>query len=415
MQILIIIKKRVEFYVLFTTIFLFLTPTSAFSQPKIFQSWVNIQTHESFSSNMNKYNFPSDSIGIQQSNNFHNFRTKLALTISQSNKKRLLLDQSFLEYKNKESIYGIGKINRNWSFSKHTSLILSNNARPGDSIYFIKRDITPNGLVSSWIGPWSFEAFNSKLSSSSKVNNPMLLGMRLILEPSDNLKFELLKTSQWGGSEYSNNISAFSAAILGNTNESNNSNINQMAGFGLSFKYNLNQQPIRTYAQIVGEDESGSLPSCLTSLVGSEVILKNKLFSEIGFEYVDTRIDTTEHGFCGPQTAYSNIDYPYVNYGKTMGTSIDSEGKIFNVWASTKISENIDINYSIKHATINDFNTNRHRLSDKKESGWITTIGSSWKLNSLSINSNFTYQDLVLNKSKYKDGLSFNINTSFKF
>ena len=83
----------------------------------------------------------------------------------------------------------------------------------------------------------------------------MLLGMRLIIEPYHNLKFELLKTSQWGGSGYSNSFSALSSAILGNTNESNNSNINQMAGFGMSFENNIIQMPNRTYVQIIGEDE----------------------------------------------------------------------------------------------------------------------------------------------------------------
>ena len=84
---------------------------------------------------------------------------------------------------------------------------------------------------------------------------------------------------------------------------------------------------------------------------------KNKLLSKIGFEYIDTRIDTTEHGYCGPQTAYNNTDYPYTNYGKSMGASIDSEGKQYSVWATTKISENTKINYSIKNITINDFNS----------------------------------------------------------
>ena len=415
MQILIIFKKYVRRLKLYFFILLFLTPISAFSEPLEFRSWINIQSNKSFSHSTNKNNFADDSIGIQTSKKFHNFKTNLTLSITQADKKYLLYDQSFLEYKHNNNIYGIGKIDRNWSFSNHTSLILSNNARPSNSIYFLKKDSTSNGLLSSFVGPWSFEAFNSILSSSSKVKKPMLLGMRLIIEPYHNLKFELLKTSQWGGSGHSNSISAFSSAILSNTNESNNSNINQMAGFGMSYENNIIQIPNRTYAQVIGEDEAGSFPSCLIGLFGSEFTLKNKLFSEIGFEYIDTRIDTTEHGYCGPQTAYNNADYPYTNYGKSMGASIDSEGKQYSVWATTKLSENISINYSVKNITINDFNTSNHRLSSTKENGWLKSLGASWKLNSLNISGAVTYQNLHLIKAQHKDGLSFNISSVYNF
>jgi hypothetical protein len=415
MQILFILKKYVKKFIPFFYILLFFSPICAFSEPLEFKSWINIQSNKSFSSNINKNGFLDNSIGIQASKNFYNFKTNLALSITQSDKKYLLYDQSFLEYKHRNSTYGFGKINRNWSFSEHTSLILSNNARPSNSIYFLKKDSTSNGLLSSLVGPWSFETFNSVLSSSSRVKKPMLLGMRLIIEPYHNLKFELLKTSQWGGSGYSNSFSALSSAILGNTNESNNSNINQMAGFGMSFENNIIQMPNRTYVQIIGEDEAGSFPSCLIGLFGSNFTLKNELFSEMGFEYVDTRIDTTEHGYCGPQTAYNNTDYPYTNYGKSMGASIDSEGKQYSVWATTKLSEKTSMNYSIKNITINDFNSLNHRLSNTKENGWVTSLGASWKLNSLNINGTLTYQNLNLIKAQHNEGLSLNISADYIF
>jgi hypothetical protein len=415
MQILIILKKYIRKLTMYFYILLFLAPISAFSEPLKFRSMINIQSKKSFPQSMNNNSFLNDSIGIQASKNFHNFKTNLTLSIEQTDKKYLLYDHSFIEYKHKNNIYGIGKIDRNWSFSNYTSLILSNNARPSNSIYFLKENSTSNGLLSSLVGPWSFEAFNSVLSSSSELKNPMLLGMRLIIEPYHNLKFELLKTSQWGGSGNSNSYSAFSSAIIGNTNESNNSNINQMAGFGMSFENNIIQMPNRTYAQVVGEDEAGSFPSCLIGLFGSEFTFKNKLLSKIGFEYIDTRIDTTEHGYCGPQTAYNNTDYPYTNYGKSMGASIDSEGKQYSVWATTKISENTKINYSIKNITINDFNSLNHRLSNTKENGWVTSLGTSWKLNSLNVNAALTYQNLHLVKAQYHDGLSLNISANYNF
>lgn len=389
------------------------TPIYTHAQPIKLKGWVSIQTQQSFGGITKLNPFKDDSFGLQATNSFNNLKTNLTVTVP--NKKHLFFDQSFIEFDNKDYKIGFGKLNRNWSFSNQTSLILSDNARPSTSIYFLNNDSESNRILSSWIGPWSFEAFNSILSPTDKSKNSMLLGIRLVMEPYNNLKFELVKTSQWGGTGNSKSLSAFSSAIIGNTNESNNSNINQMAGFGSSFEYNINQLPIRTYTQIIGEDESGSLPSCLISLIGSELSLKNKLFSEIGFEYIDTRVDTSEHGFCGPQTAYNNIDYSYTNYGKSMGAPIDSESKLFNIWASTNISENTSISYSIKNFTINDFNSINHRLSSTKENGWVTSIGASWKFNSLNINGILTYQDLKLDKAKYNEGFSLNLNTHYSF
>jgi hypothetical protein len=183
----------------------------------------------------------------------------------------------------------------------------------------------------------------------------------------------------------------------------------------MSFENNIIQMPNRTYAQVIGEDEAGSFPSCLIGLFGSNFTLKNDLFSKIGFEYVDTRIDTTEHGYCGPQTAYNNTDYPYTNYGKSMGASIDSEGKQYSVWATTKLSEKTSMNYSIKNITINDFNSLNHRLSNTKENGWVTSLGASWKLNSLNINGTLTYQNLNLIKAQHNEGLSLNISADYIF
>jgi len=49
------------------------------------------------------------------------------------------------------------------------------------------------------------------------------------------LEFELIQTSQWGGKGHSTGISALGAALFFDTNDGSNSNINKMAGFGISY------------------------------------------------------------------------------------------------------------------------------------------------------------------------------------
>jgi hypothetical protein len=409
------ILKKIITIIILPLFFIFINTSSVSSRATEFNGWINIETQKSYKSSASIDTSLNDTMGLQVVRQFHNIKSNITLNFF--NNTDITFDQSFFEYKNKNKIFGVGKINRNWSFSPYTSIILSKNARPSDSVYFMieNKKKSKNSLL-SWAGPSSFEVFNSKLSNSDGVKDAMLLGLRVVIEPANNLKFELVKTSQWGGSSYKENLSTFSNALIGNTNDSTNSNINQMAGIGVSFLTNTKKMPIRFYGQLIGEDEAGNLPSCFLSLIGSELKFKtNKLFSKIGFEYIDTRTKISENGFCGPNTAYNNSFYDYTNYGSSMGAPIDSEGKLLNLWASKKISEKLDIIYSVKNITINDTNWSGHRLNNIKQNGWITEIKPSWKLNSLIINMNLSYQGISLDKINIKDGLILGLSTKYTF
>jgi len=402
------------FYVILYTLIFFI-PDSAYSDNIKMSAWINIDTKQPSFNNLNRNEISQNALGFHANKTFTNISSKLAL--GYSNKHNLSFDQSYIQLKSKNKIFGIGKINRNWSFSPNTSLILSNSARPSSSIYFLldNKKKSQNGLF-SWMGPWSFETFNSLLSNQNGIKNPMLLGIRVVINPTHNFKFELTKSSQWGGNGYNKNLSALAAAIYGNTNESANSNINQLAGFGFSFLSNSKNINSRIYTQFIGEDESGNLPTCYMNLIGNELeFLPGTFFTKIGFEYVDTRIGSTSNGHCGANTAYNNNIYNYTNYDTVLGTAIDTEGKSLEIWASSKLSDRTDINYSIKRITINDANWSNHRLSTNKQLGWLTNLEANWKINSIEINSRLTYQDFSLDKAKIKDGISLKISTKYIF
>jgi hypothetical protein len=393
---------------------LFFVPTILYAEPVVFKSKINLETQKSFSNNINQNNFGKNSVNFQITKSFKGITSNIYLNYS--NKQNLTFDQSFVEYKNRHKIIGIGKIHRNWSFSPHTSLILSKNARPTDSIYYFQENKQkPNNFVLSWMGPSSFEIFNS-ISSDQDLDNSMLMGIRAVIEPIQNIKFELVKTSQWGGDEENQDLSSFLTAIAGDTNNSKHSNINQMAGFGFSYSTNINEIPSNIYAQIIGEDEAGSLPSCLMKLVGTQFEFPaDKIFSKVGFEFIDTRIDTTTNNNCGPNTAYNNTKYSYTNYGTSLGVPIDTESKSLHIWASKSIYEKININYSIKKIVINDTNWFDHRLSSSKQNGWQTNIETSWKHNAFNIKSRLSYQNFSLEKVNYNDGLSYGLNAEYLF
>jgi hypothetical protein len=405
----------INFFIIFLLFIVSFWPKSVLSKNIDISTWYNFNTNKSYLNHKNQNFYLDNSLGLRLEK--YDNKSIQNITLNFTKNGQLSFDQSHLKYKINNTTIGIGKIHRNWSFSPITSLILSNNARPSDSVFInMKAEKKSNNPFFSWIGPWSVEGFNSILSGNNIPKNTMLLGMRILFEPVNNLKFELVKTSQWGGKGYPKNLSSLSSAIIGNTNENENSNINQLAGFGFSYKFNKDNLPYRIYGQFIGEDEAGNLPSCYMHLLGTELISsKTKYATKVGFEYVDTRIDRTTHGFCGPNTAYNNGIYAYTNYGISMGAPIDTEGKSLNLWGETRIIDNLKINYSLKNLVINDSNWSNHRLSSSRKHGWQTDFGISWKKEFISFNSNITYQNFKTEKNHRTKGLIFNITTIYDF
>lgn len=385
------------------------------AETKNIKIWANAKTENSFSKKLNYSNFSNNNAGFQFKKDYNNISSNL--TLNYTNKNKLSFDQSFIDYSYRNLTFGVGKINRNWSFSPHTSLILSENARPMDSAYLtIRNQKKPTNFLFSWVGPWSFETFNASPSNSDGIKDSMLLGIRATIEPVNNLKLEIAKTSQWGGVGYKKNISALIAAIGGNTNDHEHANINQLAGFGFSYTIPKNGFPLRLYGQLMGEDEAGGLPSCYMYLLGLELQPVNaSLISKFGVEIIDTRIDFSTNGNCGPNTAYNHAPYKYTNYNTPLGVPIGSEGKSINLWGTSNLSSNIDIDYSIENILINDTSLSKHRLSNSKENGWVGSLGISMNLNKFEIYGKVGYQNLSLNKNNITEGAILSINSIYRF
>jgi hypothetical protein len=412
LQLNILNKYHINVYafILCTIIFL---PSIVLSNDSKIIGWANIQTKNLLRSDNNANS--NNSAGLQLTKQNKNVLAKITLNIK--NNKYINFDDSYVNYNFKNSYLGFGKTNRNWSFSNRTSLILSENSRPHTALYFgYKSNKDSRSLISSVLGPWSFEIFNSTLSNLNRPKNPMLLGMRATSEPFTNLKFELVKTSQWGGKGYSPSLSQFNSAIIGNTNENENENINQMGGIGFSYLTSINKYSLRTYGQLIGEDEAGNLPTCFMYLLGAEQNLpENLLIDKFGLEIVDTRVDFTTNGYCGPNTAYNNHTYSYTNCGKVLGAPIDTEGKSIEFWGMTQLSENLEINYSIKNILINDTNWSNHRLSSSRQKGWLSNLATSYKKNNYTINSVIIYQGFSLDKQNINNGLGLEFKAMYNF
>jgi len=348
---------------------------------------------QSSGKNISKLNIKYDTIN-----------TASQLTLNYNGHNDFALDGSYLQLTKGIATFGVGKVDRHWSFSDKTSLILSKNARPSDSMYLkLENTFGHNWLPSK--ANWSFEVFNGFTKGSLNGSKSMLLGIRAIVSPTERLDFELIQTSQWGGNKYNNDISSLGAALFFDTNSGSNSNINKMAGFGISYLIPSNIMPVRIYGQAIGEDEAGNLPSCFAYLAGLEwtnTKIKNPI--TIGIESIDTRIDTTKHGYCGPNTMYNNSTYDYTNYGKSIGAAIDTEATSLGLYVRSQISQKINIEYAAKSVVINDNNSSGHRLSSNRQPGIISSIGVSWVKNNIRFDGNIYNQTFNLDKANIKSG-----------
>ena len=199
-------------------------------------------------------------------------------------------------------------------------------------------------------------------------------------------------------------------ALFGNTNEGDASGVNQIAGLSTSYDFNPGRNGMRIYAQALGEDQAGVLPSCWFSMAGIEARASIfGTFSTITLEHVDTTINTTENGFCGPGTAYRNSNYFYRNDGDGMGAAIGSES------CSTQLRglhefENWELNWAIGHFTINDTNLPDHSLSTTRQTGTVASLGVGFDFAGGELQGIMAHQDFDLDTASQNSGIRFGIS-----
>jgi hypothetical protein len=335
-------------------------------------------------------------------------------SLSFDDHNNLIFDNSYINYQKGIANLNIGKVDRIWSFSKKSSLILSSNGRPLEAISInLKNEFNMKWLPST--ANWSIELVNGSTNNSLEGENSVLTGARAIISPHENLNFEFLQTAQWGNKSdklYSPDIGAFFL----DSNEGKNANINRMAGFGISYSMPLNEKTYRLYFQTIGEDEAGNLPSCLSWMAGLELTTPEMKFpTTLSIESVDTRVKKSTHGNCGPNTMYNNGVYDYVNYDNVIGVPIDTEGTSLEVFGQSQINENLSINYSLKFLSINDKDYSLHRLSSKRSSGTVTSLGVNWEKGGFELGGNISYQSMALDKTNISNGTIFSFQSSVKF
>jgi len=225
-----------------------------------------------------------------------------------------------------------GYLDRWWGPGWQGSLILSSNARPMLTIALDRNEATPFDLpVLRWLGPWRLSTFMSQFEHDRDYPYALLFGLRAEIRPHPTLQLAASRTAQWCGEGRPCGFDTFWDLLAGNDNDQplDEQPGNQLGGFDLRWSWPGGRVPLALYAQGIGEDEAGFLPSKYLGLFGAETWGDLAGGSwRVHVEYADTTCDfladPPEFG-CAYTSSIYTTGYRYL--GRVVGHSIDADGE----------------------------------------------------------------------------------------
>jgi hypothetical protein len=245
----------------------------------------------------------------------------------------------------------IGAVVGNWSISANTlqrwwgpgwdgSIILSNNARPMPSLTFdrIFTDAFKTKWL-SWLGPWDFTVMFGQMEEERHVPNTKFFGMRFNFKPIPSLEIGLSRTAQWCGDGRPCDFDTFIDLLFGRDNvgddgiDPENEPGNQMAGIDVRWTPGFLGAKVGLYAQLIGEDEAGGLPSRHLGQLGVEWsgYLFDRWSSKAFFEFAGTACQFYESSKIY-NCAYNHSIYQtgYRYRARAVGHSADNDAELFS-------------------------------------------------------------------------------------
>lgn len=224
-----------------------------------------------------------------------------------------------------------GYIDRWWGPGWEGSLILGTNARPLPSVTIERNFSDPvDHPWLEWIGQWRVVATLGQFEGSREdAPDARFFGMRVTWKPHPRLEVGLSRSAQWCGEGRPCDFDTFVDLLAGNDNDQASAEQpgNQMAGFDA--RWTLPWAPLAVYAQGIGEDEAGMLPSKYIAQFGSEIWggIGERSW-RIHLEYANTACTFYESD---PDygCAYRNSLYfdGYQNRNRSVGHAVDGDSE----------------------------------------------------------------------------------------
>ena len=213
---------------------------------------------------------------------------------------------------------------RHWGPSWIGSLVLDAGAAPLPSIgWRVTEPVRFANPWLAWLGPWSTDVFVGTLAGHSEPARPRLWGGRIQFMPLDGLEIGLSRVVEWGGRGREENVSTLWRALLGHDNVEGSYNpSNQLGGFDVRYTRPLDERSaVSIYAQAIGEDEAGGLPSTYLGSAGVDVAFEAGGASwRVFAESANTRAGgITGHDWPGVAYQHSVYQQGYTQQGRPIG------------------------------------------------------------------------------------------------
>lgn len=240
----------------------------------------------------------------------------------------------------------------------------------------------------SWIGPWQYQIFAGQLQRYTAVPKANLIGMRLTIQPFQSLELGASRTFQIGGRGQPSDFDAYWNAFIGRDNAyennswvNNDNASNQLGGFDARLSLQpLFNIPVGLYGQMIGEDESGKLPSRNLYLAGIDFSSNyGELPYQLYAEWADTRTSGKVEGY-----TYNHHQYTdgYYQYGYPIGHGMGGDGQMYSLGGNIQLNATNRITGRLLYAKLNQSNLEINKAfptNDKMkaiELGWETQVKS---------------------------------------
>ena len=257
-----------------------------------------------------------------------------------------------------------GQIPAWWGPGNDGSLIRGDASRPVIGVT-MQRDEqkAPTSKYLSWIGPWQYQLFGGQLDAYKAVPETKLFGMRATAAPLPWLEVGASRTFMWGGEGRPQSFSSFFDALTGIRDnrdnqipgEADDDPANQLAGFDARVSLApLINIPSSVYAQYIGEDESGGLPSKNMYLAGVDYASDayGKPY-QLYAEYADTRTGGKVRGISYNHSTYKD---GYYQQGYPLGHGLGGDAESVSVGGKVWLNEKDFLTTKLQYAKVNQSN-----------------------------------------------------------
>lgn len=275
-----------------------------------------------------------------------------------------------------------GKIPAWWGPGQDGSLIRGDASIPVTGIT-MQRDTqtAPNYKYLNWVGPWQYQLFAGQLDDYEAIPDAKLFGARLTASPLPWLEVGASRTFMWGGEGRPESLSSFGDAVLGTKDNADNGDVdgdpaNQLGGFDARLSLMpLVNIPAGVYAQYVGEDEAGGLPSKNMYLAGVDYASAayGKPY-QLYTEYADTRTGGEPRGISYDHGTYTD---GYYQQGYPLGHALGGDAESIAVGGRLWLDERNFLHAKLQHAKVNQADESDNQAFPATDN--LTAIDVSWE------------------------------------